>query len=126
MRIVCIGAGPAGLFFSILMKKAFPDVTIEIYERNRADDTFGWGVVFSDETLDNIEAADPESFAEVRRNFAYWDRIETYYADTCVTSSGHGFCGLSRKKLLMILPATLGPNSFRANLTSRKTRSHGS
>ena len=103
MRIVSIGAGPAGLFFSILMKKAFPEVTIEIYERNRADDTFGWGVVFSDETLDNIEAADPESFAEVRRNFAYWDRIETYYADTCVTSSGHGFCGLSRKKLLMIL-----------------------
>jgi anthraniloyl-CoA monooxygenase len=103
MKIVSIGAGPAGLFFSILMKKAYPDADIQIFERNRHDNTFGWGVVFSDETLDNIEAADPESFAEVRRNFAYWDSIETYYAETCVTSTGHGFCGLSRKKLLMIL-----------------------
>ena len=72
MRIVSVGAGPGGLFFSILMKKAFPDSDIEVFERNRADDTFGWGVVFSDETLSNIEEADPESFAQVRAYFRYW------------------------------------------------------
>jgi len=103
MNIVSIGGGPGGLFFGILMKQAFPQAQIKVIERNRADDTFGWGVVFSDETLGNIEAADPESFAEIRANFAYWDNIDTYFADTCVTSTGHGFCGLSRKRLLMIL-----------------------
>ena len=91
MKIASIGGGPGGLFFGILMKKAFPDAEIDIYERNRADDTFGWGVVFSDETLGNIERADPESFAEIRAQFAYWDDIETYVGDTCVTSTGHGF-----------------------------------
>ncbi len=105
MRIVSIGGGPAGLFFAILMKKARPDCAITVYERNRADDTFGWGVVFSDETLGNIERADPESFAAIRREFAYWDDIDTFYAGTCVTSTGHGFCGLARKRLLMILHA---------------------
>ena len=103
MRIVVIGAGPAGLYFSILMKKAYPDVDIQVYERNRHDDTFGWGVVFSDETLGNIEAADPESFGQVRDNFAYWDRIESYHGGTCTESIGHGFCGLSRQRLLLIL-----------------------
>ena len=96
MKIVSVGAGPGGLFFAILMKKTFPDTEIEVYERNRADDTFGWGVVFSDETLSNIEGADPESFAEIRAKFAYWHDIETYYRGACVTSTGHGFCGLSR------------------------------
>lgn len=103
MKIVSIGAGPAGLFFGILMRKAFPDSEICLYERNRHDDTFGWGVVFSDETLENIEAADPECFAEIRKNFAYWGDIETYFGGTCVTSTGHGFCGLSRQKLLLLL-----------------------
>ena len=105
MRIVSIGGGPAGLFFSILMKKAHPDSDITVYERNRPDDTFGWGVVFSDETLGNIKAADPESFAEIERSFRYWDDIDTYYGGSCVTSTGHGFCGLARKRLLMILHA---------------------
>ena len=103
MKIVSIGGGPSGLFTSILMKKAFPDCEIEIYERNRNDDTFGWGVVFSDETLGNIEAADPESMAEIRANFSYWGDIDTYYGDTCVTSTGHGFCALARRELLQIL-----------------------
>jgi len=103
MKIVSIGAGPAGLFFGILMKKAFPDSDIRLYERNRHDDTFGWGVVFSDETLGNIEAADPECFSEIRKNFAYWGDIETYFGGACVTSTGHGFCGLSRQKLLLLL-----------------------
>ncbi len=103
MRIVSIGGGPAGLYFSILMKKAMPETDITIVERNRADDTFGWGVVFSDETLGNFEREDPESMAKIREEFRYWGEIETHYGGAVVTSTGHGFCGLSRKKLLMIL-----------------------
>lgn len=102
MRIACLGGGPAGLYFAILMKKAFQSADITVFERNRADDTFGWGVVFSDETLGNFEAADPESFAAIRESFAYWTDIETYYGGTCVRSTGHGFCGLARRRLLQI------------------------
>lgn len=103
MRIACIGGGPAGLYFSILMKKARPETEIAIYERNRADDTFGWGVVFSDETLGNFEEADPESYRAITDEFAYWSDIETYFGDTCVRSTGHGFSGLERRRLLQIL-----------------------
>lgn len=105
MRIACIGGGPAGLYFSILMKKEFPEASIEVYERNRPDDTFGWGVVFSDETLGNFEVADPESYASITGNFKYWDRIETFFGGEWVVSTGHGFCGMSRKKLLQIMHA---------------------
>jgi anthraniloyl-CoA monooxygenase len=105
MRIAILGGGPAGLYFAILMRKAFPETSIRVLERNRPDDTFGWGVVFSDETLSNFQAADPESFADIERSFAYWSDIETYFADTCVRSTGHGFCGLSRKRLLQIFHA---------------------
>src|SRR5262245_14015440 len=103
MKIVCLGGGPGGLYFAILMKKAFPAVGIEVIERNRADDTFGWGVVFSDATLGNFEQADRESYERIRDRFEYWQNIETYYRAACVTSTGHAFCGLSRKQLLMIL-----------------------
>ena len=102
MRIVSVGGGPGGLYFAILMKRAHPECAITVHERNRADDTFGFGVVFSDETLGNFEQADPESFAEIRRHFAYWGDIETFVGDTLVKSTGHGFCGLSRMKLLQI------------------------
>src|SRR5262245_12773992 len=102
MRIASVGGGPAGLYFSILMKKSFPDADITVYERNRADDTFGWGVVFSDETLGHFEEADPESFSAIRKSFATWDDIDTYVGDERVTSTGHGFCGLSRRRLLEI------------------------
>jgi anthraniloyl-CoA monooxygenase len=105
MKIVSIGGGPGGLYFAILMKKAFPEAEIVVHERNRADDTFGWGVVFSDETLSGFEEADPESFREITTSFRYWGDIETYYGGQCVTSTGHGFCGMSRKKLLNILQA---------------------
>jgi anthraniloyl-CoA monooxygenase len=105
MRIEILGGGPAGLYFAILMKKAFPEVVIRLRERNRADDTFGWGVVFSDETLSNFETADPGSFAEIRKSFAYWTDIETFAGDACIRSTGHGFCGLSRKRLLQIFHA---------------------
>ncbi len=103
MKIVCIGGGPAGLYFAILMKKAFPRVRIAVHERNKHDDTFGWGVVFSDETLSNFEDADAESFAAIRANFRYWGDIETHFGGECVRSSGHGFCGIARKRLLQVL-----------------------
>ncbi len=103
MRIVSIGGGPAGLYFSLLMKKAMPAADIVVMERNLPDDTFGWGVVFSDETLGNFEIEDPESMAKIRENFRYWGDIETHYRGEVLRSTGHGFCGLSRKKLLMIL-----------------------
>ena len=103
MRIVSIGAGPAALYFGILMKKAVQDADITLVERNQADDTFGWGVVFSEETLDNFEQADAESMARIKRSFRFWGDIETYVRGSVVRSTGHGFCGLSRKTLLTIL-----------------------
>ena len=105
MRIEILGGGPAGLYFAILAKKAFPATAIRVHERNRPDDTFGWGVVFSDETLSNFAEADPETFAEIQRSFATWTDIETHFRETCVVSTGHGFCGLSRKRLLQIFHA---------------------
>ncbi|MCC6407781.1 MAG: bifunctional salicylyl-CoA 5-hydroxylase/oxidoreductase [Planctomycetes bacterium] len=103
MKIVCIGGGPAGLYFAILMKKAHPRARIVVHERNKHDDTFGWGVVFSDETLSNFEEADPESFEEIRKAFVSWGDIETWYGGQCVRSSGHGFVGIARRRLLSIL-----------------------
>ena len=103
MKIVVIGGGPSGLYFSLLMKKAFPESDITVHEKNRANDTFGWGVVFSEETLGRFQEADAPSYEQIEASFKYWDDIETYYGGTCVTSTGHGFCGLSRRHLLTIL-----------------------
>lgn len=103
MKISCIGGGPAGLYFAILMKKADPSHDITVYERNRPYDTFGWGVVFSEETLRNLEGGDPESRQEIIDNFAHWDDIEVHYRGEVVRSGGHGFCGIERKHLLNIL-----------------------
>jgi anthraniloyl-CoA monooxygenase len=103
MDIVAIGGGPAGLFFSILMKRRDPAHRIRVIERNRSDDTFGWGVVFSDETLGNIAEADPETYDEITRAFAHWDDIDIHYRGEVLTSTGHGFSGLARAKLLGIL-----------------------
>ena len=103
MKIVCIGGGPAGLYFSILMKQADAGHEITVFERNRPDDTFGWGVVFSDATLDNFRQADPQSHAQILRSFHHWDDIDVFFKGTKITSSGHGFCGIARKKLLNIL-----------------------
>ncbi len=103
MRVVSIGGGPAGLYFGILLRKAFPEVEVEIHERNRPDDTFGFGVVFSDETLSFLDEADPESAAEIRSRFRTWGEIRTWYRDTWTTSTGHGFSALSRVALLDIL-----------------------
>ena len=105
MKIACIGGGPAGLYFAISMKLRQPDTQITVFERNRANDTFGWGVVLSDETLDNLERNDPISAASIRQHFAYWDDIACVYAGTRTVSTGHGFCGIGRKQLLILLQA---------------------
>ena len=103
MRIACIGGGPAGLYFAILMKRADPAHDIAVYERNRPDDTFGWGVVFSDATLGNFQQADPESYANITRSFHHWNDCDVHFKGRKITSGGHGFCGVGRKKLLNIL-----------------------
>ena len=103
MRIVAIGGGPAGLYFGILMKQAFPAVEIEILERNRPDDTFGFGVVFSDETLSFFDDADPASAARIRSRFRTWSEIETRFRGETIVSTGHGFAAIARTELLAIL-----------------------
>ena len=103
MKTVCLGGGPAGLYFAISLKLRQPDWPVTVIERNRADDTFGWGVVLSDETLDNLAVNDPESAATIREHFAYWDDIKVVKEDAEITSTGHGFCGLGRKKMLLLL-----------------------
>jgi anthraniloyl-CoA monooxygenase len=103
MRIVSIGGGPAGLYFSLLIKSSFPSIEVEVFEKNKPDDAFGWGVVFSKETLGNFRDADPKSMAAIEERFAYWDDIETFVKGQLTRSTGHGFCGLARKDLLDIL-----------------------
>jgi anthraniloyl-CoA monooxygenase len=103
MKILCLGGGPAGLYFALLMKKAAPAHQVTVIERNRADQTFGWGVVFSDETLGYLEESDPESHQAITRAFIHWDRIDIHFRGQKVTSGGHGFAGLSRQRLLSIL-----------------------
>ena len=97
------GGGPAGLYFGILIKRRFPTWDVRIYERNRPLDTFGWGVVFSDATLENLRVADEPTHREITESFAHWDDIEIHFAGRTMRSGGHGFCGISRKRLLEIL-----------------------
>ena len=103
MRIVCIGGGPAGLYFALLMKKLHPAHHVTVVERNRPYDTFGWGVVFSDATMVSMRAWDPESAAEIEDAFNHWDDIEVLFKGTRQRTTGHGFVGIGRKKLLNIL-----------------------
>jgi anthraniloyl-CoA monooxygenase len=103
MNITCVGGGPAGLYFALLMKKQDPRHDITVVERNRPYDTFGWGVVFSDQTLGNLQAADPETAAEILGAFNHWDDIEVNIRGHKMRSGGHGFCGIGRKRLLNIL-----------------------
>ena len=108
MRIAIAGGGPAGLYFAILVKRLDPAHEVVVYERNAPDDTFGFGVVFSDETLDAIEAADPPAFAEIERRFARWAEIDVHYRGETITSGGHGFSALSRRELLAVLQERAG------------------
>lgn len=103
MRIAVIGGGPAGLYFAILMKRDFPASRITVVERNRADDTFGFGVVFSDATLDIFQAADEPSYRAITESFAYWDDIAIHAKGHVHRIGGNGFCGCSRRTLLLIL-----------------------
>src|SRR5437016_7566385 len=103
MRIVCIGGGPAGLYFALLMKKANRSHDVTVVERNRPDDTFGWGVVFSDQTMGNLAAADPETHAQILDSFNHWDNIDVHFKGHTITSGGHGFSGIGRQRLLNIL-----------------------
>jgi anthraniloyl-CoA monooxygenase len=103
MRIVCIGGGPAGLYFALLMKQAQPATEITVVERNRRNETFGWGVVFSDQTLDNLARADSLTYEAICESFYHWDRIDVHFKGRTITSGGHGFCGIARKRLLNIL-----------------------
>ena len=111
MHIDIVGGGPGGLYLAALLKRDEPSRRVRVLERNQANDTFGFGVVFSDATLDNIASADKVVYAEIANAFAHWDDIDIHYAGQCMRSTGHGFAGLSRRRLLDILQArcrTLG------------------
>ena len=103
MKIACIGGGAAGLYFAISMKLRDLGHDITVIERNPPDNTFGWGVVFSDATIQNLRDNDPETAAEILASFAHWDDIDVHFKGTTVTSGGHGFCGIARSRLLNIL-----------------------
>ena len=113
MKIVCIGGGPAGLYFGLLMKKLNPAHDITVVERNRPYDTFGWGVVFSDATMDNMRRWDRETADEIQQAFNHWDDIELLFKGRTIRSGGHGFVGIGRKKLLNILQAHCEKNGVK-------------
>ena len=103
MKVTVIGGGPAGLYTALLLKKAEPRHSVMVVERNRPDDTFGWGVVFSDATLDRLRQADAASYQEITDHFAHWDDIDIHVRGRTITSGGHGFSGIARRVLLRIL-----------------------
>jgi anthraniloyl-CoA monooxygenase len=103
LKISVAGGGPAGLYFSLLLRQARPTADITVFERNRPDDTFGWGVVFSDQTMENFRAADAKTHEQITSSFAHWDDIDVHVRGRVISSGGHGFAGISRKKLLNIL-----------------------
>ena len=105
MHIVCIGGGPAGLYFGLLMKARWPNHQITVVERNLPYDTFGWGVVFSDATMENMHVWDAKTADEIQKSFSHWDDIELLFKGRRIRSGGHGFVGIGRKKLLNILQA---------------------
>ena len=103
MRVAVVGGGPAGLYFSLLMKRDWPEIDITVFERNRPDDTFGFGVVFSDQTLETFRETDFPSYRAIADSFAYWDDIEIHFKGTTHRIGGNGFCGCSRHTLLDLL-----------------------
>ena len=105
MKVLCLGGGPAGLYFAISMKLRDPSHQITVLERNRANDTFGWGVVLSDDALGRMQKNDPVSTGAIRNHFAYWDDIAVVHAGQRTVSGGHGFAGIGRKQMLILLQA---------------------
>ena len=103
MKIVCIGGGPGGLYFAISMKLRNPQHEVTVVEQNKPNDTFGWGIVFSDQTLEKLQLNDPESAETIRKSFAYWDDIDVHIHGKVISSGGHGFIGIGRLRLLTIL-----------------------
>jgi len=105
MKVVCLGGGPAGLYFAISMKLRDASHEVVVIERHKADDTFGWGVVLSDDALSNMQENDPKSAANIHDSFVYWDDIAVYHKGSKLVSGGHGFAGIGRKQMLIILQA---------------------
>ena len=103
MKIACVGGGPAGLYFAISMKLRNPDVQVDVFERNKPGDTFGWGVVFSDQTMDNLRRNDPVSARTMEAELTHWDDIDVHVGTRKTSSTGHGFIGIGRKRLMNIL-----------------------
>jgi anthraniloyl-CoA monooxygenase len=103
VKVAIVGGGPAGLYTALLLKQADARHDVTVIERNRADDTFGWGVVFSTQTLENFRAADAPTYRAITESFAHWDDIDVVVHGRRITSSGHGFAGIARKRLLAIL-----------------------
>jgi anthraniloyl-CoA monooxygenase len=103
MKITVIGGGPAGLYFALLMKKTNPAHEVTVFERNAPDDTFGWGVVFSDKTLSYLKEADEKSHQEITEKFEMWDNVDVVHRDRKVTIRGNRFSGIARIALLHIL-----------------------
>jgi anthraniloyl-CoA monooxygenase len=103
VRIVVVGGGPGGLYAALLLKRRHPEAVITVHERNRPDDTFGWGVVLSDQTVDNLRAADPESGRAIAAALHRWDDIAVHFGGQTIRSGGHGFAGIGRKQLLALL-----------------------
>ena len=116
MRIAVIGGGPAGLYFAILMQRDHPQARITVVERNRADDTFGFGVVFSDQTLETFRAADEPSYRAITESFAYWDDIEIHQRGAVHRVGGNGFCGCARPTLLRLLQPQTSTGHWSARL----------
>ncbi len=103
MNILCIGGGPAGLYFALLMKQQNPAHRVTVLERNRPFYTCGWGVVLSAQTLANLQAGEAATARQIGDAFNHWDDIEVFFKGRSVRSGGHGFCGIGRKRLLNIL-----------------------